>query len=156
MFPPSNVRIPALAQSCASKWVVVDLPLVPVTARMGHDSCSAANANSPTTSTPAATAATTSGIAAGTPGETITLSAPVKSSIRCVPYTASVPGTTEASGRRSVHTTRCPCETASFAAATPLRAMPTTSTRCGAPDSSERDAIGDTPSAVPPEKRRPG
>ena len=117
--------------------VVVLFPLVPVMATMGIPSRSRqANSTSPSTGTPARRAATSAGMVGGTPGDSTTRSAEVKSASSCPPSARVSPipsrgasaSATSAAPRRSVTVTRAPSRTASRAAAAPLRARPTTST----------------------------
>jgi hypothetical protein len=133
-LPPTKARRSSEKRAPASA-VVVDLPLVPVTATSGVDPMKrAASSTSPQIGTPAARAALSCGVAMGTPGETTTRSAAVKSRSSWPPSmrrsgrtsSASSAGPRAAAGRASVTVTEAPSRTQSRAAARPERARPTT------------------------------
>jgi len=152
MFPASATGRPARRRTSAIQLVVVDLPLVPVTATQrllpgGSTSASAirhATSSSARTGIPAARAAWTGGAVSGTPGEiashsalsrnpTIGTGPPKKSRAprsRKDSTEASAPANA-ASVRLSPIATETPRASSASASARPLRANPSTATRRG-------------------------
>ena len=128
---------PAFSKILPRRVVVVVLPLVPEMASISPFSSDEANSSSPTTGMPFSLAAFTTGASMGTPGLIIRISASSSS------FTLSSPKrNTQAVFRRlsswspkasssfiSDKTGMAPWRSSSSAAAMPLRAMPTTSTR---------------------------
>src|SRR5690606_30843806 len=153
MLPQATASRPAARRIAASIPVVVVLPLVPVTAsHTGGRSMPwpshHASSGSPTSGTPAAAAAATSGWSGRRPGEVTTRSVPAGTASGSPP--ASAPGgrSARAAGRASVTVTRAPASTSAAAAASPDTPAPATSTR--APDSSSGLIVGSPSRASSP------
>ncbi len=91
MFPPTSTCIPAASNIRPINVVVVDLPLVPVTATMRPRSQRDASSSSPITGMSAARAAATSGCAGETPGLSTIKSAPRSVSARWPPSSSCTP-----------------------------------------------------------------
>ena len=136
MFPPTRASFPLSLSIAPRAAVVVDLPLVPVTAATVPARWRKPSSISAITGTPAPRAASSSGSSHGTPGETTTIDAPVKVAARCGPVSRRTPRAasarasagSSASALRSTATTAAPRRARKSAAATPDRARPTTTT----------------------------
>src|SRR4051812_37969749 len=134
MFPPTSTSRPAADSIRPIRVVVVDFPFVPVTAMTGPRSQRNASSSSPMISTPSRRAASNTGCSSATPGLVTIRSATASVSLRCPPSSSSTPaarssGAASNDGRDSVSVTWAPRRTRSVAAAIPLRAAPTTTTR---------------------------
>ena len=134
MLPPTAALSPPSVSMRPISVVVVDLPLVPVMATMRPASQRDASSSSPMTGTPAARAAATSACRGETPGLRTIRSALFSVSARWPPSSRTTPARRSSSAgsivsRVSVRTTLAPRATSRCAAATPLRAAPTTTTR---------------------------
>src|SRR5882672_3026043 len=136
MLPPTTALKPPAVNMRPASVVVVDFPFVPVIATMRPVSQRDASSTSPITGMPALRAAATCGWVSGTPGLNTIKSALSKVSDRCSPSSRAMPASRRrcsssvrsSLGRRSVSVTRAPRSASSSAAATPLRAPPTTVT----------------------------
>src|ERR1044071_9254399 len=134
MLPPTSPFCPAASSIRPINVVVVDFPFVPVIAMRRPVIQRDANSSSPIVSTPFARAASNAACSVGTPGLVTIRSAPASVSARCPPSSNSMPCALKRSAasnvsRVSVSITRAPRRSASSAAAMPLRAAPTTTTR---------------------------
>jgi len=134
MLPPTRTRRPAASSIRPTSVVVVDFPFVPVMATMGPRSHRVASSSSPMTGTPAALALSSSGRSIGTPGLSTIKLALSNEAASCSPSSSSMPASRSSAscgidGLRSVSVTRAPRLASRRAAATPLLAAPTTSTR---------------------------
>ena len=134
MLPPTSTRFPEASSIRPTSVVVVDLPLVPVMAMTRPFSQRQASSSSPMTGTPAARASWSSASSGGTPGLVTIRSAFRKKRAWCRPRSSATPISRRRSSPRivaawSVSVTCAPRATSSSAAARPLRAAPTTSTR---------------------------
>ena len=94
MLPPTSASRPACWHIRPMSVVVVDFPLVPVTAITRPRSQREASSSSPITGTPAERAARTSGCSRETPGLTTIRSAPSSVSTRCFPSSTPMPSRT--------------------------------------------------------------
>src|SRR5262245_3494966 len=134
IFPPTSAVVPAAASIRPMSVVVVDLPFVPVMAISRPFTNRHANSSSPMISTPHARAASNTGCSTGTPGLVTIKSADVNVSTLWPPSSSRTPSALRRSARSnvsriSVSVTSAPRLAASSAAAMPLRAAPTTTTR---------------------------
>ena len=134
IFPATKARRPALRSISPVSETVVVFPFVPVTATCVPRTNRAASSSSPSTGTCRACARRTTGASMGTAGLTTTASHPSTSVSGISPRRAWQPmaisvSSPALSGRLSLRTGSAPCAHRSPAAATPLRAMPTTNTR---------------------------
>src|SRR6266550_6814343 len=134
MLPPTSTFCPAASSIRPISVVVVDFPFVPVTAITRPVIQRDANSSSPIVSTPFARAASNTGCSVGTPGLVTIRSAEASVSALWPPSSSSMPCALRRSAaskvsRVSVSITRAPFFAASSAAAMPLRAAPTTTTR---------------------------
>ena len=132
MFPQATASSPAATRIASSIPVVVVLPFVPVTAsHTGGSGASApihhASSGSPTTGTPAAAAAATSGWSGRRPGPVTTSRVPAGRSSPA-PATAPSGRSASAAGFASTTVTRAPSSTSAAAAASPEIPAPATST----------------------------
>ena len=132
MLPATSTGRPAASKTAPSNAVVVVLPLVPVTPRMGFGSSLAPSSISEITGRPRARAASTSGARPSIPGLFTTRSIPSRSAASPGPRRTSAPsdvsGSTSSSVELSCPTTSSPRESSARAAASPERASPSTST----------------------------
>src|SRR5215216_5828086 len=134
MLPPTSTSFPAAPSMRPINVVVVDLPLVPVMATIGPFSQREASSSSPIVSTPLPRASSNTGCSSATPGLATIRSACASVEDRCPPSSSSIPrwrnrDASSNEGRTSVSSTRAPLRASSSAAAMPLRAAPTTTTR---------------------------
>src|SRR5688572_30573985 len=134
MFPPTSTSRPAACSIRPITVVVVDFPLVPVTAMTGPFTQRHASSSSPIISTPRARAPSNTFCSSTTPGLATIRSAASSVAARCPPTSSSTPRSRRRPAcsnvdRVSVSITRAPRRTRSSAAAIPLRAAPTTTTR---------------------------
>src|SRR5574338_71286 len=134
MLPPTATREPPSPSIRPMSVVVVDFPFVPVTAIRRPFSHREASSSSPITGTPFARACSISGCRQDTPGLSTMRSAPESDSTSCPPSSSATPAASNSSaasicGFMSVSTTLAPRRASRCAAATPLRAAPTTTTR---------------------------
>src|SRR6185369_5962218 len=140
MLPPMRTSRPAMAQMWPTSAVVVDLPLVPVTATLFGRLCSGAaftvrakSSMSPRISTPASLARSTvqcgAGWVSGTPGDSIRAAKCDQSALeRSVSAKPSASAASRAAGRSSQSATWAPPATSARAAVSPVRARPNTAT----------------------------
>src|SRR5579859_4060692 len=140
MLPPMRTSRPAWAQTWPISAVVVDLPLVPVTATIFGRLCSGAaftvrakSSMSPTISTPAALAFSTvqcgAGWVSGTPGDSMRAANCDQSAVaRSTSGRPSACAAARLSGFSSHSATCAPPATSARAAARPVRASPNTAT----------------------------
>jgi hypothetical protein len=155
MFPPTLTSRPASRSMAPRAAVVVDFPLVPVTATTSPARCRNPSSSSAITGTPARRAAWISGRSKGTPGDTTTSEAPVNVASRWPPSSSRTPldsilrtsASSSIAGFRSVATTGRPRPARSVAAAIPDRASPTTTT--GFPSTSMAIAFNGRPRPDP-------
>ncbi len=91
MLPPTRTSPPPSLSIAPRAAVVVDLPLVPVTAATRPFRCRKASSISARTGTPTARAASSSGSSQGTPGETTIRDAETKVSRRWPPSSNLTP-----------------------------------------------------------------
>src|SRR5687768_13570862 len=134
MLPPTSTCRPSASSIRPMTVVVVDFPFVPVTAITRPLSQRDASSISPIVSTRRAAASWKAGWRSDTPGLTTIRSASPRVCSSCPPSSSVTPCARSGSAashvaRRSVSVTRAPRRTSSSAAATPLRAAPTTTTR---------------------------
>src|SRR5262245_8011637 len=134
MLPPTRTALPSACTIRPINVVVVDFPLVPVIAMIGPLTQRDASSSSPMTSTPRRRAGSKSGCSVTTPGLVTIKSAASNVFAVCPPSSSAIPAARSRSasvnvGRASVRVTRAPRRTSSSAAAIPLRAAPTTTTR---------------------------
>ena len=137
MLPTTCVGRPVARNSSPTSVVVVVLPLVPVMAHRPPRIMRAPSSNSPMTSTPASIASCTNGLATGMPGLRIIMSWPARCFCGPSPSAKVHPSAFSSSSAppklssvfMSLIVTIAPRFASSLAAATPLRAMPSTSTR---------------------------
>ncbi len=135
MLPPTSVGSPAFLSSSPIRVVVVVLPFDPVIPMSRPLRKRAASSISLMISTPAAAAFRNGSSASGTPGLATIRSAFSNNSVGCEPATTSTPLPRSAaatlsslSGFASFTVTRAPRASRKSAAASPLRAAPTTRT----------------------------
>ena len=133
MLPHATASRPAAARIAASMPVVVVLPFVPVTAShvagIGRAaSIHQASSGSPTTGTPAAAAAATSGLSGRRPGPVTTRPVPAGNPSGSAKGSTPAGSSASAAGFASVTVTRAPSSTRAVAAASPEIPAPATST----------------------------
>ena len=157
MLPATWVTRPAFSKILPSNVVVVVLPLVPEMASTSPCRSDQASSSSPTMGMPCSFAASTTGASMGTPGlmtrpstsESRRTGSSASRNSHAVPRSASSSPPKASSGLRSESTGVAPFSKSSCAAATPLRAMPTTKMRLlanfiGKPPPTEMENHGST------------
>ena len=136
MFPPTIAGRAVSFRSPKVSAVVVVLPLVPVMAMKSASMTRQPSSSSPMIGTPRALTGAKAGNESGTPGLTTTSSTSANAAAGCPPAHSRQPSSSsclaaagsDARGLESDASTRPPSLRTSRAAATPLRASPTTAT----------------------------